>query len=848
MRKDAVAGRFWERKDMLLWVIRMVGVVAFSALLCGTVVAQNTGPGGTRSADLKALAAQLNERAQQNRKNAEVMARRARLPLRKNLPNGGMLELQRFVPGRGPVYYITNNADAAATVSTDVLWPGGLAGLDLDGAGMVVGQWDAGAIYSDHPDLTGRVVQVDGATSISNHSTHVAGTLIGAGAYLLPEARGMAFAAGLDAYDWDFDAAEMATAAANGMLLSNHSYGIASGWIYIGDSEPETWWWIGGSEPDDVEDPYFGYYDTEAQSWDQIARNAPYYLIVKAAGNDGSDIGPGPGEQYTVVDQEGEPLFLSYLPRNPDCTPTGYDCLPTHSVAKNILTVGAVDDIPGGYSPITGAGTVLLADFSSRGPADDGRIKPDLVGNGVLLLSTWSELPYYALAAGTSMAAPNVTGSLLLLQQHYENIHGSDQYMLAATLKALVIHTADEAGAFPGPDYWFGWGLLNTQKAADLITDDGLGPIIIEGSLANGAMVNHEFVVSGADVELVATLVWADPEATPVALSLDPEDLMLVNDLDLRIERSGLTYEPWVLDPESPASAAGRGDNFRDNVEQVIVTGAGTGSYTINVSHKSGLLGNEAQDYSLIISERAPPLAGSQLLFDEDFSGGLPAGWSVSTEGGVSWEIRTPVVADSRYDNLSGGAGNFAMVDNNYVNESYTGLISPLLDLSDNIAVVLRFNSYFIFDTFESINVDVSTDGGVSWLNAWKFQGFNPLPTPYVIDLTDGLAGEANARFRFWWSSEGSLSGDLWQVDDVLLEVFGGNTPSQSEMCSGDEVDVQDQVFSGQVNCTASTSITVHGNVIFAAGSEVQISAPIVTLGPGISVEFGAQLSIGFQP
>ncbi len=205
-------------------------------------------------------------------------------------------------------------------------------------------------------------------------------------------------------------------------------------------------------------------------------------------------------------------------------------------------------------------------------------------------------------------------------------------------------------------------------------------------------------------------------------------------------------------------------------------------------------------------------------------------------------------MADSRYDNLSGGAGNFAMVDNNYINESYTGLISPLLDLSDDIAVVLRFNSYLIFDTFESINVEVSTDGGVSWLNAWKFQGFNPLPTPYVIDLTDGLAGEANARFRFWWSSEGFLSGDLWQVDDVSLEAFGGNTPNQSEMCSGNVVDVKDQVFSGQVNCTASTSFTMHGNVFVAAGAEVQISAPTVTLGPGISVESGALFSVGFQP
>jgi hypothetical protein len=381
-----------------------------------------------------------------------------------------------------------------------------------------------------------------------------------------------------------------------------------------------------------------------------------------------------------------------------------------------------------------------------------------------------------------------------------------------------------------------------------LMTDDGSGPIIIEGSLSNDAIVSHEYIVSEVDTDVVATLVWADPAATPVPLSLDPPDLMLVNDLDLRIERDGITYEPWVLYPESPASAAGRGDNFRDNVEQVIVTGGGTGIYTIQVSHKNGLLGDESQDYSLIISERAPPLAGSVLLIDEDFSGGLPADWSVSTESGVSWEIKVPMEADSRYDNLSGGAGNFAMVDNNYINESYTGLISPLLDLSDNTAVVLRFNSYFIFDEFESINVEVSTDGGASWLNAWRFQGFNPFPTPYVIDLTDGLAGEANARFRFWWSSEGTLSGDLWQVDDISLEVFGGELPSQSEMCSGGAVDVQDHTFTGEVNCTASVSLNLNENVIIAAGAEVRISAPTVSLGPGLSVESGALFSVSFEP
>ena len=833
---------------------RSLAVAVLAASLCANVLAQNQAKQVTRSTELRALAVELRDKSRSGRLQAEAFARRAGIPVRRQLSNGRILELQRIEPGRGPVYYITNNIDAAATISTDSLWPGGLSGLSLDGTGMVIGEWDGGAVYAGHPDLTGRVHQVDGASLISNHATHVAGTLMGSGTYLLPAARGMAPAAALDAYDWNDDTAEMASAAADGMLVSNHSYGIAAGWLYIGDAAPDTWWWIGGSDPGDVEDVNFGYYDTEAATWDQIAYDAPYYLIVKAAGNDGIDIGPAPGEEYTVINQDGDPLFTSTLPRNPDCTPLGYDCLPTHSVAKNILTVSAVDDIPGGYNPITGPDSVLLADLSSRGPSDDGRIKPDLVGNGVLLLSTWSEFPYFAAAAGTSMAAPNVSGSLLLLQQHYENLNGADQYLRAASLKALVIHTADEAGQHPGPDFWFGWGLMNTQKAADLISNEGSGHQIIESSLPDGGNENVVFRVTNANATLVATLVWADPPATPVAPALDPSDLMLVNDLDLRITRNADTYLPWRLDPANPADAASRADNFRDNVEQIVVNGVGAGDYTVTVSHKGVLLDSEAQPYSLIISERAPPPTNAQLVLVENFDSGLPAGWSVVNEGGVSWEIKTPVTDenDLRYRNFTGGSGKFAMVDNNFANESYTGLESPVLDLTDYFAVVLRFKSYMLYDTFESINVEVSTDGGASWPNAWTFQGFNPVPTLYVLDLTSPLAGEANAQFRFWWDSEGELSGDLWQVDDVVLEAYGGEVPTQSEMCSGADVDMQNHTFTGTVVCTVSSSITLHNNVKIADQSQVQITSPAVILGPGFSVEnggeFGISIPVPFTP
>jgi len=764
-----------------LWLIFFLWVSP--DLLAQSPVAQNT-----RTAKLQALSQQLLQRDAGNRQQALLHASQMGIPVRRELPNGGVIELQRIAPGIGPVFYITNNLDAADTVSTDEVWPGGGAGLSLDGSGMNVAQWDGGAVFDEHPDFTGRLTQVDGATAVSGHSTHVAGTLAGSGENFY-QARGMAYAAHLDAYDWNSDTAEMAAAAAAGQLVSNHSYGIAAGWIYLGDPPPDNWWWIGGTNDTDIEDPNFGYYDAETQLWDQIAFDAPYYLIVKAAGNDRTDIGPAPGEQYTVIDQDGNFVKLSTVPRPPDCAPAGYDCLPTNSVAKNILTVGAVDDIYGGYSVISGPESVLMADFSSWGPTDDGRIKPDVVGNGMWLYSTWPEYPYYAVAAGTSMSAPNVTGSLVLLQQHYENLHGAGTFMRASTLKALVIHTSDEAGDSPGPDYEFGWGLLNTLAATKAISEDYAGGNvqIIEGTLSNGATDSYPFDVNLADGVLTATLVWTDPPGTPPIPGLDPTDLMLVNDLDLRIVRGPQTYQPWVLNPADPSAAATTGDNFRDNVEQVRVNAASTGTYSVQVTHKGSLLNSTAQDYALIISRKPPPPVSTGLALDEDFSAGvLPSGWSIQTDQGVSWQIIDPVPGHPRLDNLTGGSGPFAIVYNNF-NRTRTSLRTPSLDLSANDAAVLRFNSgYPYYDTLETLNVDVSLDGGSSWaLGVWQWLGFNPLPTLYSVDLTDLVAGEPNVMLAFRFDTGGDPQGDTWQVDNVQLEVFGGgpsagNPPGQA--------------------------------------------------------------------
>jgi hypothetical protein len=274
---------------------------------------------------------------------------------------------------------------------------------------------------------------------------------------------------------------------------------------------------------------------------------------------------------------------------------------------------------------------------------------------------------------------------------------------------------------------------------------------------------------------------------------------MLVNDLDLRIEKGSSTYLPWILNPASPGAAATTGDNFRDNVEQVVVSGAGSGSYFVEVSHKGALLNTDDQPYSLIISEAPPPPTGSTLFIDEDFSGGLPAGWSVETASGVSWTINSPVPGDDRLDNLTGGQGKFAMVDNGYNYVTVTSLNLPAFDLSSATAVVLRFNSSFYMDGYETINAEVSTDDGSNWSSIWVWQGFDPYPKTHVLDLSGAAAGHSNVRIRLRFDSGGVVQGNLWQVDDVELEVFGAGPlpdelpdPSMSPVPVDGATDVRD--------------------------------------------------------
>ncbi|MBN2685492.1 MAG: S8 family serine peptidase [Pontiellaceae bacterium] len=550
------------------------------------------------------------ERWETRRAEAVKKANAAGLPIRME-ENGNISELVAWENGQ-PLYLTTHNRISAQTISTDTVRPGGSEPFALNGSGVTIGLWDGGIAVSNHVEFTnGRVWagmdQGTNAPSVHQHATGMAGTMVAAG--IDPDARGMAYAAQVESYDWNFDIAEMAACVASNknIQISNHSYGMLCGWeldrlIYNPSNGHWLQIWRGDTRLSVDEDYHFGLYDTNSWTLDNFCFSASRHLPVYSAGNDRGNYNTGPyAPNHIYWNYIAQAWYESSYNRSADGLPAGYDCITPYGVAKNILTVGAVQDLPGGY---TNGATVVLESYSGTGPTDDGRIKPDVVANGQELYTTYgTTTTSYDEESGTSLAAPSVAGSLALVQELYEHTHGRDEPLLASTLKGIAIHTAHDIGPV-GPDYTFGWGLFSTPVASWAVSNnmtwDSL-PYIKEVALADGDYV--EFNVAANTTEpLKVTIVWTDPAGPIQPVALDPTNRVLINDLDLRvIDPNGTTHYPWVLDGANPSAAATTGDNVLDNVEQVVIENTTAGLYTIMVTHK-GTLANGVQDVSILLS------------------------------------------------------------------------------------------------------------------------------------------------------------------------------------------------------------------------------------------------------
>jgi len=520
-----------------------------------------------QSADLSdpetraAVATHLSHREAIRYEAVLAKAERLGVPVRIDGPGHKVSILHDF-RGDEPLYRITLNANAAISTGANLIRQ--TAPYNLDGAGIKVGVWDGGSVRNTHQEFsTNRVVKKNSSAANDDHATHVAGTIGASG--LTASAKGMAPLVAIDSYDWNSDYAEMTAAGAatandpaTKVPLSNHSYGYNAATADMGR------------------------YEAECNTTDALALSLPYYLIFWAAGN-----------EQDVLTALG-----------------GYQSITYNGLSKNILTVGAANDAV--TSGIRDVAKGTLASFSSMGPCDDGRIKPDLVANGVSVNSpvSTSDTAYDASYSGTSMATPNAAGSATLLVQLYKtNFYG--QLMRSSMLKALMIHTADDVGR-TGPDYQYGWGYLNIKAAADLILAHKASlaaPKMVEDSVSNvGKIKTYSYVWDGVS-PLRATLCWTDP-AGAAQTAADSRTPNLVHNLDLKITApDGTTvHQPYTMPfvgtwtTNSMVLNATKGKNNVDNVERVdIPTPGQAGTYVVTVS-LDGTLTTTTQAFSLVVT------------------------------------------------------------------------------------------------------------------------------------------------------------------------------------------------------------------------------------------------------
>ena len=621
--------------------------------------------------------------------------------------NSSYFELVRVTEEGKPLYYRTFNVAAAKSTRTNFLHNNGGLGLNIEGQGMTAHIWDGGIARATHQEYDGdggedRFSVGDGSSDQNFHAAHVTGTVIASG--LESAAKGMAPKASAVGYDWSNDKSEATEAAANGMLISNHSYGIATR-----DDEGVP----------SVPAYYFGGYINESRSWDNILYNAPYYMMVVAAGNEGND------DTVNLDPLSGE---------------SSYDKLTGHSTSKNNLVIANGVD-----ADINEDGTLSFVDIntsSSEGPTDDFRVKPDLMGNGTGLYSTYESTDSaYSSITGTSMASPNVAGSLLLLQQYYKETYGS--FMRASTLKGLALHTADDVAA-EGPDAASGWGLMNAKKAAETVTKKDFQSIISEIELINGSTYTV-VVKSDGIAPLLASISWTDlPGAVNSGTVNDPTPV-LVNDIDIRITKEAgddsETFLPWRL---TSVNTNEKGDNVVDPYERIEIENA-LDEYTITISHKGTLEGGSqkisliatgvSSGIALLTNDSAKTVCADTVSFDFSY---------VETVGGITtFSIEDlPANVNASLSNTSLGADGpltttFSNLDNVAAGLYIINVIGTNGDETTKTPIQLRvihptFSGEMILPLYPEMGLSgvTATKMDLSWQN-------NNNAETYVVDVSD---------------------------------------------------------------------------------------------------------------
>jgi subtilisin family serine protease len=457
---------------------------------------------------------------------------------------------------------------------------------DLDGSGVTVMVYDAGKVFP-HSDLAGRLTIGQSDTGgTSGHATHVACTVAGDGGGG-PYA-GMAPAAEIVSYTFEQDG------------------GLSQGFLY--------------TDPGDLEDDY-----TEAIALYGADLSNNSIGTNTASNGFPCDWEGNYGATGALIDEIargalGDPFRIVWANGNErggfNCGTTYHTTAPP-ACAKNHLTVGALN-----------SNDDSVTSFTSWGPCDDGRLKPDISGPGCQSggdggVTSCSSGGGYTTMCGTSMSSPTTAGvAALLLQQFRQSFPGRPDFR-NSLLRSMLAQTAVDLGN-TGPDYQTGYGSIRAKSAADLIIEERFVEDLVDQDEIYTFSLN---VLTEADVK--ATLAWDDPAGTP---DVNP---VLVNDLDLRIIGPDTTvYYPWTLDPANPGSPAVQ--TVRDgvnNIEQVFIPNATPGTYTVeiegfNIASGSAQPFGVATSHPPIFCESLPTFGGLESVTPGASCGEIDLSWS----------------------------------------------------------------------------------------------------------------------------------------------------------------------------------------------------------------------------
>ncbi len=242
-----------------------------------------------------------------------------------------------------------------------------------------------------------------------------------------------------------------------------------------------------------------------------------------------------------------------------------------YKVGKNVIAVGNTN------------ASGVLETSSSRGPAPDGRIKPDICANGANQMSTDEDYTYSP-GGGTSAACPGIAGITAQLYQAWRELK-NEANPNGGLIKAILLNTADDRGR-TGPDFEFGWGMVNARRAEKTIEENRYRT----GNVSQGDSVVFPIAIPAGTLQAKIMVYWTDPAGDPTST------VSLVNNLDARLKAgSGQVFLPWVLnsspDVTSLTSPATKGIDDLNNMEQISVESPAAGTYQLVVRGKSVPLG-----------------------------------------------------------------------------------------------------------------------------------------------------------------------------------------------------------------------------------------------------------------